>query len=105
MHTKKVEVGVKRKQFKVEEIVVLCKVYCIATHNSIKGLDKRIDVFIATLLEVFERVAPIHKEEYIYDDYGGNARYLCDNIFKDIQKITKTRQMVEYSNPSEVANQ
>lgn len=92
-----------RKRFLAEEVVAICKAYCFATNDLIKGSNQRLEIFNSTLLQHLKNNAPNDRGEGTYEERGENTyRYLCDSVFPVMQKFNKSQCIVEYSNPSSV---
>lgn len=92
-----------KKNWKAEEVTIACKAYCCATLDSAKGSDQKMEVFIATLLQKLEQLAPNDAPDGTYHHRGDRCYYyLRDSVFPEIQKFNKAVRIVENSKPTGV---
>ena len=93
------------KQWTPTEVGVACRAYCSATQDSIKGADQKAEDFNQKLVDIFDKLSPANCDDGTYFHCGEHVfLYLCDNVFPDVQKFNKARQIVEASSPSGVTD-
>ena len=88
------------------KIAIACKAYASATNNGIQGCDQDIEKFNNDIVEKICLLAPSGYCPGTYHERGDRIyKYLCNNVFGELQKFNKSIQMVETSHPSGVSEE